>query len=57
MISLSASSSSVGVLALDDPLDDPELAADDPPELAGIGGERPGEGDRGVVQAALLEDR
>ena len=44
------------VLGLDDRLDDPELAADDPPELGRVGGEDRGEGDRGVVLAARLED-
>ena len=47
----------VGVLELDDRLDDPEFAANDAPELGRIGGEHRGEGDGGVVLAARLEDR
>ena len=45
------------VLRLDDPLDRPELAADDPAELGRVGGEDAGQRDRGVVLAARLEDR
>ena len=46
----------VGILELDDRLHDPELAADDATELGRIGGEHRGEGDRGIVLAARLED-
>ena len=56
MISLPASSSGVGVARLDDPLDRPELAAHDAPELGRVGGEDAGQRDRGVVLAARLED-
>ena len=45
------------VPGLDDPLDRPELAAHDPPQLGRIGGEDAGQGDRRVVGAADLEDR
>ena len=56
LISLPASSSGVASLRLDDPLDGPELAADDAPELGRVGGEDAGQRDRGVVLAARLED-
>ena len=57
LISLPASSSGVASLRLDDPLDGPELAADDPAELGRVGGEDARERDRGVVLATRLEDR
>ena len=46
----------VGVLDLDDRLDDAELAAHDAPELGRVGGEDRGQGDRGVVLATRLEE-
>ena len=57
MISLSGQFLGLGVARLDDPFDRPELAAHDAPELGRVGREDTGQGDRGVVLAARLEDR
>ena len=45
-----------GVLALDDPIHDPGLVADHPAEVAGIDRIDGDQRDRGLVEAALLEE-